>query len=359
MAENGSVRIQAGELQQFTVDVLTHIGMRREDAALAAKVLVTNDTWGVFTHGTKQLLNLVTKNVLPGRLDPKASAKVSSEGPSWAIVDGNRSMPMVTSVMAMNLAISKASATGIAYVGVNRTNHFGAAGYYALMAADAGMFGMSSSNCDICMTAPGARASVIGTNPFAYAMPAGREKPVFFDVAMSTVAVGKVLQAKFRGDAMPDTWVIDPNGVPATDFSRIPDFPLVGSVLPFAGHKGFGFAIMVEAMSAVMTGANVTRDVPRWWTHETDAPPDAGHAFVAINIGAWMPVQEFKDRVDRMITGIRQTPKAAGTERILVPGELEWERREKALREGIPLPADIVANHRKLLEVLGMKSALF
>ena len=171
--------------------------------------------------------------------------------------------------------------------------------------------------------------------------------------------MGKVLQAKFRGETMPDNWVMDTNGVPATDFSRIKDYPLVGSLLPFAGHKGFGFAIMVEALSAVMTGANVTRDVPRWWTHETDAPPDAGHAFVAINIGAWMPIQEFKNRMDRMITGFKQAPKTAGTERIIVPGEMEWERREKALKDGIPLPGDIVANHKKLLGVLGMKSVLF
>jgi ureidoglycolate dehydrogenase (NAD+) len=359
MAESSGARVAPVDLQQFAVDVLTHVGMREDDAALAAKVLVTNDTWGVFTHGTKQLLNLITMNVLPGRLDPKASAKVSSEGPSWAIVDGNRSMPMVTSVMAMKLAISKAAATGIAYVGVNRTNHFGAAGYYAVMAAEADMFGMASSNCDICMSAPGARESVIGTNPFAYAVPAGREKAVFFDIAMSSVAMGKVLQAKFRGDPMPDNWVIDGDGVPVTDFSRIRDYPLVGSLIPMAGHKGYGLAIMVETLSAVMTGANVTRDVPRWWTHESDAPPDAGHSFVAINIGAWMPIREFKDRMDRMIQGFRETPRTAGTERILVPGELEWERRAKALQEGIPLPADIVANHRKLLGVLGMTSPLF
>jgi LDH2 family malate/lactate/ureidoglycolate dehydrogenase len=274
------------------------------------------------------------------------------EGPAWALVDGKKAMAMVPSVMAMNLAIHKAKACGIGYAGVRHSTHFGAAGYYAAMAVEHDMIGLAMSNVDANMTAPGARGSVIGNNPFAYAAPAGEEHPIMLDVAMSAVAAGKIYAAQALGKAIPENWLVDDDGLPTTD---IRDYPRVGSLLPMAGHKGYGLAVMVEVLAAVLTGAAVTKHVRPWLGPTIGELTDEGNAFVAIDIGAMMPVVEFKARMDGMIREIREAPKAKGSDRIYLPGEMEWERRTDALANGIPLPPDVLASLQGLAQDVGLE----
>ena len=137
---------------------------------ITAKVLTTTDTWGVHTHGTRQLRPLM-KTVRQGRLNPDAAPELVAEGPAWAMVDGHYAMPMVTSSRSMEIAIRKARVSGLAYVGVKHSSHFGAAGYYAVMRSQAGMIGLSMCNVDPCVVVPGGRGKIIGTNPIAYAVP--------------------------------------------------------------------------------------------------------------------------------------------------------------------------------------------
>ena len=172
------------DLEAFVIEAMQRYGIRESDARLAAEILVTTDTWGVHTHGTRQLRPLM-KNFPIGRLDAKATPEVTREGGAWSLIDGHHSMPFVSAHRAMELAIQKAKATGIGYTSVIHTSHFGAAGYYAVMAAEQGMVGMAMCNADPQMTVPGARGKVLGTNPIAYAIPAGKNKPVFFDIATS------------------------------------------------------------------------------------------------------------------------------------------------------------------------------
>lgn len=204
-------RIMPDELKKFCIEAMLKCGMNKKDSHIAAEVLVTADTWGTFTHGTKQLKNLL-KGLCMGGLNPKAVPEIVSEGPAWAIVDGHYAMPLVTGTMAMELAIKKAKAAGIAYVGVKHCSHFGAAGYYANLAVKEDMFGLSGSNADTVMTVPGAKGRVLGTNPVAYAVPAGKNRPVFLDIATSAVAYGKILAAKQLEKKFPSTGLLTRTG---------------------------------------------------------------------------------------------------------------------------------------------------
>ena len=239
------------DLEEFCRAALQRCGVSEADAGVTADVLVTTDTFGVFTHGTKSLRGYV-RRLRAGGLRADAVPQVVAEGPSWAIVDGQSAIGMVTSVFAMNAAIRKAKATGMAYVGVRNSCHFGAAGYYVLMAAKAGMIGMAMANDTPSMAVPGSRTGVLGTNPLAYAVPAGQQDPIFLDIASSAVAGGKIRIAQARGQKVPDTWLVDPEGVPTTDPFA---YPHQAALVPFAGHKGYGIAMLIETLSGVLSGA--------------------------------------------------------------------------------------------------------
>jgi ureidoglycolate dehydrogenase (NAD+) len=324
-------------------------GLSQEDARLTAEVLVTTDTWGVFTHGSRQLRGLL-KNVRAGRLDPKASIEVVEEGPAWAIVDGHYVMPPATSCRAMELAIRKAKACGLGYVGVRHSSHFGAAGFYAVMAARQDLIGLSMCNLDPVMIAPGSKGRVIGNNPIAYAVPAGNEKPVFLDIALSTVAGTKIYAAQSEGKPIPDNWMVDDDGLPTNDPTG---FPTRGAQVPMAGHKGYGLAVLVEVLTAVLTGAAITRQV-KSWVLDMPEPTNEGHAFIAIDVAAMLPLETFKARMDGLIQEIHAAPKGSGAERIYLPGEMEWERREAALSQGMRLPGYVQDSLRGLAADVGL-----
>jgi ureidoglycolate dehydrogenase (NAD+) len=335
--------IGAQDLKAFCVAAMLKSGLRPEDAELTAEVLVTTDTWGTFTHGTRQLRGLL-KNVRTGRLDPKAENEVVAEGPAWAMVDGHYVMPPATSCRSMEVAIKKAKACGVGYVGVKHSSHFGAAGYYAVMAARQGLIGLSMCNLDPVMVVPGARGRTIGNNPLAYAVPAEKGRPVFLDIALSTVAGTKIYAAQVEGKPIPDNWMVDDEGLPTTDPSG---FPTRGAQLPMAGHKGYGLAVLVESLSAVLTGAAIASQV-KSWVLDTPEPTDEGHAFLAVDVAAMMPPQVFQARMEGFVREIRDAPKAKGAERIYLPGEMEWERREAALARGMVMPPYVLESLRGL-----------
>jgi LDH2 family malate/lactate/ureidoglycolate dehydrogenase len=166
--------------------------------------------------------------------------------------------------------------------------------------------------------------------------------------------MGKVLAARTRGERIPDNWVVDADGVPTTDLSRIPNYPNEGALLPMAGHKGYGLAMLVEVLSAVLTGARVTDELAAWWKTDSKEPIDQGHAFIVLNVGAMMPAETFAGRLDRLIEYVKSSPKAANAGEILLPGEREWRTRTQALAEGIALPMDVLINHEALAKQLRM-----
>lgn len=344
--------VSVADLDEFCRAALRACGASEADAAVAADVLVTTDTFGVFTHGTKNLRGYV-RRLRAGGLRADAVPQIVAEGPAWAIVDGQSAIGMVPSVFAMNTAMRKAKAAGVAYVGVRNSCHFGAAGYYVVMAAKAGMIGMAMANDTPSMAVPGSRTGILGTNPLAYAVPGGRHDPIFLDIASSAVAGGKVRIAQARGQKVPDHWLVDLEGVPTNDPFA---YPHRASLLPFAGHKGYGIAMMIETLSGILSGAGFLGEVLSWIDVDPSLPTQHGAAFLVLDAGAMMPLAAFQERVDRMICEVHEAPKAKGAERIYVPGEIEWEKRREALAHGIALPADALASLRGLAEDLGLKA---
>jgi len=349
-----SQRMAREDLDAFCIDALLKTGMREDDAQIAADVLVTTDLMGVFTHGTKNLGKYI-RRLRAGGLDPKATPRIVNEGPSWAVIDGHAALAMITARKAMETAIDKATTTGVAYAGARNSGHYGAAGYYALMAARSDMIGLSMSNDVPSMTAPGARGHILGTNPLAIGIPTGEGHPILLDIAMSTVAGSKVYQALSQGKPIPNTWIVDGDGLPTTDGSV---YPHSASMLPMAGHKGYGLALLIETLSGLVSGACCRSEVGSWIFGDPSVPTGHGHAFLAINVGAIEPIDRFKDRVDGMIREIRESPKAKGSDRIYLPGEMEFERMDEAKAKGIALPQDVVDSLLAVAEELALDSAV-
>ncbi len=333
-----AARASVRDLERLCVEAMARAGVSDEEARITADVLVTTDTWGVHTHGTKQLRGLL-RNFRDGKMTLGAAAELVGEGPSWALFDGRRALPMPVSRLAMRTAMDKARATGIAFAGVRNSGHFGAAGFYAVMAARQGLIGIATCNVDPGVAAPGSRGPVLGTNPLAWAVPSGNDTPPFLDIATSVVAAGKVYAAQAAGTPMPEGWLIDGDGLPTTDPGG---YPQRGALLPMAGHKGYGIALLIEILTGVLCGGAFGNDVVSW-VHGPE-PVNQSFAFIAIDPGAFLPGASFAERVSRLASWIRGAPRAVNAERILLPGDREWAARARALREGVLLPPDVAAS---------------
>ena len=318
--------IQVDTLFQFTREALIKTGLSAQNAEIVAQTLVTTDTFGVFSHGTNNLCNYIRK-LNAGGLDAHAEPAVEHDGPSWAIINGNAAMGMISACKAMELAVEKARKTGIAYVGVRNSCHFGAAGYYANLAAKQGMIGIAMSNADPNMAIPGSRDVAIGNNPFSFAVPQKNGRSIFLDIALSSTAALKVVMARDQGQPVPSGWLIDEAGMPTTDPSG---FPYTSHLLPMAAHKGYGLAILVEVLASVLTGAGLLSEIVSW-NRELEAKNNVGHALIAVDIAQMIPMAEFQRRTEQMVDELKSAPLAQNAQRIFMPGELEWERREKAL----------------------------
>ena len=322
-------KVKLDALKSFVLKALQKTGMSETNANTVADTLITTDTFGVMTHGTKNLRQYIQK-MQAGGLDAAAVPSVEREGAAFAIINGNKAIGMLSACKAMEIAVKKAKEVGIAYVGVKNSCHFGAAGYYSNIAAKEGLIGLAMSNADPVIAVPNGKTKAIGTNPFSFAAPLGNGKSIFLDIALSNVAALKVIMAQEKGQNIPDTWLVDENGLPTTDAGK---FPKSTSLQPMAAHKGYGLAVLVEILASVMTGAGILSEITSW-NLDLSAPNNAGHAFIAIDISRMMPMEEFTKRINKMAEELKNSPKASGAERIFLPGEMEWDKRELAERSG-------------------------
>ena len=343
--------VSSVQLDAFCVAAMCRCGMTETDARLAADVLVTTDLWGVHTHGTK-LLRLYLKRMRAGGLKARGVPHVIKEGPAWAVMDGDNALGMVSACRAMETAIAKAKHAGIGFVSVRNGCHFGAAGYYAQLAVKHDLVGLAMGNADANMTVPGGRGKIVGNNPIAYAAPAGEETPLMLDMALSTVAAGKINAAAETGKPIPDNWIAGEDGLPTTDPSL---YPAHACLMPMAGHKGYGLALMVETFSALVSSAKMLGDIVSWNVGPISEPTGHGYAFVAMDVGAMIPIADFKKRMDEMIRRVRGSALAKGSDRIYLPGEIEAEKMKKALSAGMNLPKDVCESLRGLAEDTGIK----
>ncbi len=337
-------------LTSFCQQALAKVNVSPKDAQTTAEALVTTDAMGVFTHGTK-LLGGYLHRLKGGGYRCQGQPRIEREGPGWAVIDGDSALGQVGSVFAMQTAIAKAKQVGIAYVGLRNTGHIGAAGYYSAMAARAGLISMVTGNDMPSVAAPGSRGAVLGSNPIAYGVPVGNGDPILLDMATAAVAGGKVYAAHQRGEPIPPTWLIGPDGHPTTDGSL---YPHNASLAPMAGHKGYGFGLWCEVLAGVLPGGRITWEVGSWIFDEPSKPSWHNASFVAIDVATIASPEQFAERMRKLIDEIHSAPTAEGVERVLLPGEREWALHRRAQTEGINLPADVLAKLKAVADEYGV-----
>ncbi|HKK29936.1 MAG TPA: Ldh family oxidoreductase [Alphaproteobacteria bacterium] len=352
-----TVSIPAETLHRQIEAILTAWGVSAAAAATAADALTDADLHGVDSHGIG-LVPMYDQRRTAGRINVSAEPRVVREKAAVALIDADKSLGHPVSVMAMDLACRKARDTGVALVGVRNSNHFGAAGYYSRQAAKAGLIGMAMTHAPGPAIVPTfGRDAAIGTNPIAFAAPAERNKPFALDMATSTVAVNKLRNAYRRGKPIPEGWAMDEAGHPTTNAEtafKARRVTPVGGTRELGSHKGYGLAMMVEILCAVLTGA---------WSEpgERDAEgrpvksaTQTGHFFLAIDPAHFREADAFGEDLDRMIDMLHATPPVDPARPVQVAGDPEWATFEERSREGVPLPKTLLD---ELREVVGRCNA--
>lgn len=324
------MKIQIDAIKKRSIACFEQAGLSSEDAKIITDVLTETEMRGVFTHGFLRLERYINC-IKSGGIQTNGNYTVLFDSPSWASIDGNGNLGIVVAYKAMKLAMEKAKETGIGIVNVRGSHHFGAAGYYTSMCADADMAGFAMSNGDILVAATGSAEKTIGNNPFSYAFPADKYGKVIYDIAMSHTSDQKVLQMEREGKELPAGWIIDKDGNPTIDPS---EYMKGGTLLPFGGYKGYGLAMMVELFAATLSGAAMTKDVHAW-NAEKGQCGNVGHFFLAMDLSKMGDPAEYKARVDGMIDEIKASKKAVGIEKIYYPGEIEAEKLKKCINDGV------------------------
>lgn len=313
--------------------ILVSVGMSKEDAAIAADVLVETDSRGVSSHGVVALPSYV-KQMREGGSDPKAKVTIMKESGATCLIDGRYGMGQVVSVKATRKLIELAKEYGTAVVCVNNSNHFGAGAYYAMMCAAAGQIGVAISNATPVLVAPGGRGPAVGNNPVAIAVPTADGDPIVLDMALSVVAVGKMINISKSGGVMPSDWLVDENGKPSLDVHVL---SRGGAVFPFGGYKGYGLAVIAEILSSILPGAGVTKELRDFILHP-DQKAMQGHFFLSIDVSKLQELNTFKDRVSSLGKELREGGKAEGTERLFMPGDMENETFHRSEKLGVAIP---------------------
>jgi LDH2 family malate/lactate/ureidoglycolate dehydrogenase len=331
-----------------------------EDARTAASVLQSADLRGIDSHGVARLHSYFDMLEL-GRIDPKPKITVVRESPSTATVDGGNGLGIVVGPKANEIAMEKAQAAGSGWVSVRNTNHYGIAGFYVLEALKRDLIGWSMTNTTKLVAPLWGAERMLGTNPIAVAFPGLTEPPIVIDLATSAAAYGKIEIARRAGKPIPAGWAVDKNGRPTTDPAAMIDggaqLPL-GSDRERGGHKGYALALMVDVLSAVLSGANWGPFVPPFALRQEiptrSVGKGIGHFFGALRIDAFIDPGEFKRQIDEMVGTLRRTKPAPGTSGPLIPGDPEREAEAIRRREGIPVVEAVVDELRDISRRTGI-----
>ena len=358
------VRVQAQALSDFCVRVFRKMAVSELDARIAADVLVAADLRGVSSHGVGHLGRYVD-GLRRGVIAAQPQEQIIVETPGTATMDAANGLGAPVSVRAMQRAIQKALTVGSGFVAVRHSNHFGIAGYYAMLALEHNCIGLALTNASPIVVPTLGSKPMIGTNPIAVAAPAGTERPFVLDMASSTVALGKVEIAERLDTPIPEGWLVNERGQPLTDahqaLERIKTragvglLPLGGAGELLGGHKGYGLSLWVDIMCGVLAGAAYADlNGPRT-SDGRRLVADVGHFFGAWRIDAFRPADEFKAMMDDLQRRLKHAPKAEGEDRIYIAGEKEYEAAERNLREGVPLHPKLAAELQALAEELGVE----
>ena len=343
--------IDASRLQRICRDVLLKLGASPEEADTVAEHQIGANLAGHDSHGIILLATYVDR-IKKGHIVPGATAEIVQETPTTAHVDGHWGFGQVVQTKATRLAIDKARRNMMAAVTVACQSHVGRLGDYSLMAAREGMIGMlfcDSGRGPKVVVPFGGRDARLGTNPISIALPSNLEAPIFVDMATSQIAANKLAVYRNRHLAIPPGWVVDKEGNPTTDPA---DYFAGGAVLPLgglaSGHKGYGLGAMVDVFAGILTGLG--------WGIDPAARHNDGSLFLALNVAAFRPLDEFKAEVAAFAGFLKSSRPAQGFAEVLYPGELEWRTAQERLRSGIPIENETWAQIQELAASMGVST---
>ena len=354
------MRYTYGELFAFSNAVFLKLGCSEDDALLATQVLLSADLRGIDSHGIARLSGYV-RLWEAKRVNAKPVINILHQTPSTATVDGDSGLGLVVAPKAMQIAIDKAKQVGTGWVSVQNSNHFGIAGYHAMMALEEDMIGICMTNASPLVAPTFSIERLLGTNPICVAVPAGSQPPFVADLATTTAANGKLEILQRKNEEAPVGWIQDKEGASSTNAHEL---KTGGALLPLGGdrehgsHKGYALGAVVDIFSAVLSGANYGPWVPPFPAYvpmPTGMPGKGiGHFFGAMRIDAFRPAEEFKQHMDNWISRFRSAKTVEGFERVIIPGDPEREMERERRTNGIPLLKVVVDDLNALAEALGL-----
>ena len=338
------------KLERFMHDTLVAAGVPAPDADIITDVLIESDKRGIDSHGIGRLKPIYIDRIDKGILNPVTTIEVVKDEKTAAVLDGHDGMGHVVAHKAMEMAIAKAKEYGMGMVAVRNSSHYGIAGYYATMATKEGMIGITGTNARPSIAPTFGVENMLGTNPLTFGIPTDDPFPFVLDCATSVSQRGKIEVYGRAGKDIPPGWVIDENGNTRTDTEAIlVDLtkgkaalaPLGGIGTDGAGYKGFGYATVVEILSAALQDSPYLKELTGKDKDGKDRPYHLGHFFMAINPDFFMGKALFRRVATSILNELRESRKAPGEKRIYTAGELEWEARGYREKYGCPVPKSL------------------
>lgn len=354
----GAPRFAPDLLQRQMCGVFARFGLSPEDAEQAAVTLMAADWRGIESHGTANI-PYYAGGFKSGRIAPAAGLTIDRESPVSVSFDANHGSGLANAPRAMRRCIEKAQESGMCMATVRRSTHFGIAGYYALLAAEAGLIGMAMTNSGSLVAPTFGVDPLLGTNPIAVAVPTGdTDAPLYIDMSTSTVAYGKVAVAKRLGKPLPTGWALDNQGAITSDPNAFHAILPLGGPRVTSGHKGFALGLLVELLSGPLGAASFS-----WQIHDdyrAESPHGTGHWFMAWRIDAFRDPAAFQLDLNTMIADVRAArPDPAGpSDRVLIPGDPEAAQIRVNRVHGIPLRPEVVAELRVVCDEWGAEFLL-
>lgn len=336
-------------LRSFLTEVLQRGGALREEAELVADALVCADLRGVHSHGVVRSA-VYLERLQAGSIRAGAQLSVVRDAGAAVLYDAGSGFGIVAAARAMDLAVERATQYGVGAVGVRNSNHCGMLAYFTLRAIGRGAVGIALSNADAQVAPFGARTRFLGTNPMSVGIPAGEEPPVVLDMATSEVSHGRIRAAAVRGESIPPTWALGPDGRPTAD----PHEALRGALLPFGGAKGSALALVLDVLAGLLTGARSGPEITPLY-EELHRPQGVGHLMIALWPDAFCGLSALRERVDRLVRQVRALPPAEGFDRVWLPGEMEHRRDLEGRRIGVPLPEEAVQALQEVARAVGLQ----
>jgi len=354
--------IDVNKLESFIHDVFVALGVPEEDADIVSDVLITSDLRGIKSHGV-QRLKYYYDRLISGQTLAETNIEVERETPTTAVINGNLGMGHVIAHEAMQLAIDKAKEFGMGSVAVKSSTHFGIAGYYPLMAIDEGCVGMAVTNARPAISPTFSVEPMLGTNPIAIGFPSDEEFPFLLDFSTAIAQRGKVEVYNREGKEIPDGWVISDQGEPLSDAEEILKklinkeaalLPLGGAGEELGGHKGYGLATFVEIMSAAFAQGHFLKMLAGFDEDGERIPYHLGHFFLAIDVEAFCPLEEFEKTTGQICRDLRNAKISPDQERIYTAGEKEFLAEQRVRKQGVPVNENLQKDILFLKKELGL-----